>query len=245
MATPQLLAGQVALVTGASRGIGRAIAVALAREGCSLALSGRHQDDLAQTVHVCRQFGSHAIPLPTDLRELSNCASLVEQCVATFGQLNILVNNAGIFDWASVVDADLQTWDAIVDLNMRASMHLTHHAVPHIMQHQRGAILFIASQAGKQAYGTNAAYVASKHAIVGFAHSIFEDVRDYNIKVCAICPGYVNAGASRTMDVPEEALEQFIQPEDVAEAARFVLTFPNTACPTEILLSPQHRPPRT
>jgi NADP-dependent 3-hydroxy acid dehydrogenase YdfG len=93
--------------------------------------------------------------------------------------------------------------------------------------------------AGKRAFGTNAAYVASKHGMVGFAHSIFEDVRAHNIKVCAICPGFVNAGASRTMDVPPETFAQFIQPDDVAQTVQFVLTFPNTACPTEILLSPQ------
>jgi NADP-dependent 3-hydroxy acid dehydrogenase YdfG len=243
MATPQTLTGQVALITGASRGIGRAIATTLAREGCSLALSGRNEADLAETMQACRQFNARAVSLRADLRDSAACASLVEQCVSTFGQLNILVNNAGVFDWASVLDADLQAWDAIVDINVRASMHLTHHAVPHITQHQRGAIIFIASMAGKRAYGTNAAYVASKHAIVGFAHSIFEDVRNYNIKVCAICPGFVNAGASLTMDVPTEAFQEFIQPEDVAQAVKFVLSFSDTACPTELLLSPQKRPP--
>jgi len=243
MTSPQL-AGQVALVTGASRGIGRAVATLLAREGCALALVGRDEYGLNETAVACSVYGGGVLQLRADLRDLAAIPSLVAQCVEAFGQLNILINNAGIFDWASVVDADLAAWDAVVDVNLRATMHLTHHAVPSIIQQRRGAIIFIASMAGKSAYGTNAAYVASKHGMVGFAGSIFEDVRAYHVKVSAICPGLVNAGASQTMPVPAETFAQFIQPEDVAQAVLFVLSFPDTACPTEILLSPQLSPPQ-
>lgn len=232
-------AGQVAFITGASRGIGRATALLLAREGCSLALVGQNLQDLTETAEVCSGYGGAVLPLQADLSDPTVIPSLIEQCVQAFGQLNILINNAGVFDWASVVDAKLTVWDTILDVNLRATMHLTHQAAPHIIKHQRGAIIFIASMAGKRAFGTNAAYVASKHGMVGFAGSIFEDVRNHNVKVCAICPGFVNAGASRTMDVPEETFTEFIQPEDVARTVHFVLTFPNNACPTEILLSPQ------
>lgn len=233
------LADHVAFVTGASRGIGRAIALLLAREGCSLALVGRNLRDLSETSEACSSYGSSVLPLQADLSDPAVIPSLIEQCVQAFGELNILINTAGIFDWASVVNANLSAWDSILDVNLRATMHLTHQAVPHIIKHKRGAIIFIASMAGKHAFGTNAAYVASKHGMVGFAGSIFEDVRSYNVKVCAICPGFVNAGASRTMNVPEKAFMEFIQPEDVARTVQFVLTFPSNACPTEILLSPQ------
>lgn len=243
MNSPPMLAGQVAFVTGASRGIGRAIATMLAREGCSLALVGRDEAALAETAAACAAFGATVLPLPADLRDTAAIPALVERCVRHFGQLNILINNAGIFDWASTVDADLAAWDAVLDTNLRATMHLTHSAAPHIVRHGRGAIIFIASMAGKRAFANNAAYIASKHGLVGFAGGVFEDLRAHNVKVCAICPGFVNAGASLTINAPPETFAEFIQPDDVARAVGFVLSFPATACPTEIILSPQQPPP--
>lgn len=242
MDSSRALAGQAALVTGASQGIGRAIALQLAQAGCAVALVGRDAAALGETAAACAAYGSAALPLPADLADLAALPGLVEQCVAELGQLNILVNNAGIFDWAAVLDADLARWDALMDVNLRAAMHLTHHAAPQIVRGQRGAIIFIASMAAKRAFGTNAAYVASKHGLLGFAGSVFEDLRARNVKVCTICPGYVNAGASQTMDLPPERFTQLIQPEDIARTVLFVLGFPDSACPTEILLSPQQAP---
>ena len=155
------------------------------------------------------------------------------------------MNNAGIFDWASAEEADLSRWDELLDLNLRASMRLTRLALPHMLKNDRGVLIFIASMAGRLAFGHNAAYVASKHGLVGFAGSVFEDVRDSNVKVCAICPGLVNAGASLTMDAPQEAFDRLIQPQDVAEAVRFVVNASDTVCPTEIRLSLQRTPFRT
>jgi len=118
-------------------------------------------------------------------------------------------------------------------------MRATRLALPYITRSEHGAVIFIASMAGKVAYGMNPAYVASKHGLVGFAGSVFEDVRERGIKVCAICPGLVSTAV--TADIGLD-LAKAIQPDDVAAAVRFVLTFPPSACPTEILLSPQRNP---
>ncbi len=238
----QDIRGRVACITGAGRGIGRAIAVGLAEEGCHVALLARREEEVAETARLCRERAVRALPLPTDVTDAEALAAAIERCVEELGGLNVLVNNAGIFDWASADEADPDVWDHLIDVNLKSAMHATRLALPHIKRGGPGAVVFIASMAGKAAFGMNAAYVASKHGMVGFAGSVFQDVRDHDIKVCAVCPGLVNAGAARRMDVPPGKFEEFIQPEDVAEAVRFVVTSPSTVCPTEILLNPQKTP---
>lgn len=237
-------ASRVALVTGAGRGIGRAIAVTLAQEGYAVALVARSESGLSETASLCAAFSVPTLVLPTDIADKAAVDRAIDRCVSELGALHVLVNNAGIFDWADAVEADLGVWDSLIDVNLRGTMYATRLALPHILaQGDKGAVLFIASLAGKRTFPHNAAYVATKHAVVGFAGSVFQEVRDHGVKVCAICPGLTNAGAARTIPVDgPSAFERFIQAEDVAETVRFVLTFPGTACPTEILLEPQRDP---
>ncbi len=235
----QSIRGNVALVTGAGRGIGHAIARALADEGCDVALLARNADELEDTARHYRASGVRALCLTADLTKTGAIEASVERCADTLGRLDILINNAGIFHWGSALEADPAAWDQLIDLNLRAAMRATRHALPYIACGEQGAVIFIASLAGKFAYGMNAAYVASKHGLVGFAGSVFEDVRERDIKVCAICPGLVSTAVTADIGIdPAKA----IQPEDVAAAVRFVVTFPRSACPTEILLSPQRNP---
>ncbi|MCS6774651.1 MAG: SDR family oxidoreductase [Anaerolineae bacterium] len=235
----RFLENHAALVTGASRGIGRAVALMLAQAGCNLALLARHTDALRETQAACTSFGVHVLPLTVDLAECNMIAAAVDACVEAFGGLNVLINNAGVHQFASAVDADLEVWDRMVNVNLRAAMHATRLALPHILagtrNGRRGGVIFISSLGGKFTAPTNAGYAATKHALTGFGGSVFEDVRDAGVKVCTIYPGWTNTGLLADWLKPEEA----IQPEDVAEAVRFVLASASTVCPTEIVLQPQ------
>ncbi len=239
MGDGRLLEGHAALVTGAGRGIGRAIALMLAREGCDVALIARRADALRQTQALCEAHDVRALPLAMDLSDASLIGPAVDACRETFGGLNILVNNAGTHQFASAVSADLAVWDHMLDVNLRSVMHATRCALPHIVAGaqagRRGAVIFISSLGGKFTAPTNAGYAATKHALTGFGGSVFEDVRDFGVKVCVIYPGWTNTGLLADWLRPEEV----IQPEDVAEAMRFVIASAPTVCPTEIVLQTQ------
>lgn len=239
MENRQLLRGHAALVTGAGRGIGRAIALMLAREGCDVGLIARDAQALRQTQAECEAYGVRALPLAMDLSEMASLPLAVQACDEAFGRLNVLVNNAGIHQFASAMDADLAIWDRMLDVNLRAAMHATRLALPRIIAGaqagRRGAVIFISSLGGKFTAPTNAGYAAAKHALTGFGGSVFEDVRDFGVKVCVIYPGWTNTDLLADWLRPDEV----IQPEDVAEAVRFVITSGPTVCPTEIVLQTQ------
>jgi len=235
------LRGRVALVTGASRGIGRAVAVTLAREGVQVALCARARDPLEETAAACGEHGVDTLVLPADLARPELTQGLVADTVARFGRLDFLVNNAGVFGGGAADRADLATWNRTIDVNLRSLMHLTRHALPAIEQQSRGAVVNIASVSGKQSHGGAADYCATKHAVVGFTGALFEDVRAHGVKVCAICPGFVNTDmVAGDRLVPE----RMIQPEDIARTVLFVLRFPDTGCPVEIVVRPQRSPYR-
>lgn len=227
---------RVALVTGASRGIGRAVALALADWDYKVALLAR---DAGTLEAVANTLESDCLLLPWDLCVMEGLPDVVEECVHQYGKLDILVNCAGTYTAGSLVDADLNEWDRSFDLNFRSMMHLTRHALPYILKSGAGAIINIASVAGKQGFGGNGAYCGAKAAVLGFTQSLFEEVRDRGVKVCAICPGVVNTGMTANLGWNQAKM---LQPEDVAFTVLWVLDFPGTGCPTEIILKPQLNP---
>lgn len=245
---PHVLKNQVALITGASRGIGKAIAVSLAKAGVGVALVSRSAEALEETAKACREFGNPTLALPCDLGDTSSIQQLVSETTAKLGGLNVLVNNAGVYVGGPADSGDLESWDLAIDINLKALMHLTRHALPEIEKATWGAVINIASMAGRRPFGGAGAYCATKHGVVGFTHALFEDVRERNIKVCAICPGFVatemfsESGLSLEKMFQPDALEKMIQPDDVAKAVEFVLTYPDTGCPIEIQIMPQRSP---
>ncbi|UCH48114.1 MAG: SDR family NAD(P)-dependent oxidoreductase [Betaproteobacteria bacterium] len=236
---PNALKDQVALITGASRGIGKAIAVRLAKQGVSVALVSRNVEALKETAQVCSEFGNPVLTLPCDLANTGSIQNLVSQTTAKLGGLNILVNNAGVAITDPADSGELEDWDLTIDINLRALMHLTRHALPEIEKASRGAVINIASMAGRRPFGGASAYCATKHGVVGFSHALFEDVRERNIKVSAVCPGYVATEMTSEMGL---AVEKMIQADGVAKAVEFVLTYPDNACPIEIQIMPQRSP---
>lgn len=236
------ISGQVALITGASRGIGRECALALAREGVDLALTARDEIKLNAVAEECEALGVRTCVMPADARDTAQLRHAAELCVERMGGLNILVNNAGVFHHGFAYDANPAQWDEMLDVNLRAVMHLTRYCLPHILAGAerigRGAVIFIASMSGKRTYSGGAGYCATKFGVVGFASALWDDVADRGVKVSAICPGWVNTDMADDSGLD---VTQMIQPGDIAGLVRMVAAWPDTSCPREINVLPQRR----
>ncbi len=240
MTTPGDLQGSVALITGASGGIGAAVARDLASAGADVALVARSGERLEAIAEECRALGVRALVLPTDVTDLGALRAAVDRCAATLGGLDILVHSAGVHAEAPVQELDPARFAAVMAVNVNAVMAATRFALPYLLRRGPGAsVITIASVAGKASFRGGAAYCASKHELVGLNGSLFEDVREHGVKASVICPGFVD-----TPMVAGRGLEhaKMIRPEDVARTVRFVATFPDSGCPTEIILRPQRVP---
>ena len=231
---------RIAAVTGASSAIGAAIALVLADMGHDLALMGRNAARLDEVALECRRVGVQAATCPFDLAGPNAMATAVVRVRADMGEPRVLVHCAGVFDWARIDEADTETWAELMEINVTAAMRLTRLLVPSLRSYPGSAVIFIGSGAAYQGFANNAAYVASKHAVLGFGQALFQDLRDQGVKVSVISPGLVAAGASLTLD--SGLHDRFLRPADVAEAVRYVLSSSRTACPTEIRLEPQRTP---
>ncbi len=230
------------MVTGAGRGIGRAIALLAAENGCRTMLASRSADQLAAVQAEIAARGGQASWLRTDLARQEDIAALVQQTLDRFGAIDFLVNNAGWGIKANVAKAKVPDWERTLRINLLAPMILSQLVLPTLVARQSGAVVNIASISGRAGQGGSAAYAASKAGLIAFSQSLFEEVREHNIKVAAIIPGFVDTG----MIPPVRHLDRsrMIQPEDVARTVLFVLTAPPTACPVEITVRPQRTPYR-
>lgn len=236
------LQGKIALVTGAGRGIGKAVSLLLAQSGCRVALAARSRDQLEAVQKEIGTLGNEALSIPTDLAEDEETNRLVEKIHQTWGGVDILINNAGWGKRASVVKARVEDWDQTLRLNLRAPMLLAKLLLPAMMEKGEGAVINIGSVSGKTGEADGAAYSASKFGLIGFTQSLFEEVREYGIKVAVILPGFVDT----PLIPPNRQLDRskMIQAEDVAKTVHYVLTSPGTTCPVEITIRPQRTPYR-
>jgi short-subunit dehydrogenase len=183
----------VMIVTGASSGIGRALALQLAQQGAWLALAARNVDQLATVAADCRRYSGRAIVVPTDVAEQAQCQNLVEQTVAEYGRLDTLINNAGISMWARFDELkDLSVFERIMRVNYLGSVYLTAYALPYLKQ-TRGRIVAVSSLAGKNGIPTRSGYAASKHAMVGFFDSLRIELKETGVTVTMIYPGFVRS----------------------------------------------------
>ncbi len=217
--------------------MGSAVAVALAREGVACALMGRSRERLMETAKTCAEAGTAAFPVVCDIAQTETIESAVRQAVDALGGLNFLINCAGFYQKTTADQGALETWDRILDVNLKGTYHLARHALPEINKSPGGAIIKIGSF--PSSYSGAGAFLATTRGLDGYADALFEDIREYGTKVCIIRPGFVNTSlaASNRLD---PAL--MIQPEDIARTVLFVLTMPETACPTEITIRPQRSP---
>jgi NADP-dependent 3-hydroxy acid dehydrogenase YdfG len=222
----QKLAGKVVLITGASAGIGRASALALAQEGVNMVLTARRQERLAEMEAAVQQFGGKAVSVVGDATEEAIAQQCVTTATETFGTLDILINNVGVGNYKNLVDTSAAEYDELMDTNVRSTFLFTRHAVPVMIKQGSGTILMISSMAGIYGFAGEAVYCATKFAQIGFAQALDKELRPHGIKVGAICPGGVKTefalGKGRTEQ--SVAVSGMLDPEDVARAVLLACT---------------------
>lgn len=186
------LQGTSGIVTGASRGLGRLIALALADKGVNLTLAARNEEGLAETVEAATRRGVRAAPVRCDVTNKDDLRGLVEAAVAEFGPPDLLVNNAGIETVADYRDMSLEEIEAVMVTNSISPMWLSRLVVPHMTKRKSGHIVNISSTAGKVGMPYFAAYASSKHALVGFSWSLRQELKPFGVGVSVICPGFID-----------------------------------------------------
>lgn len=232
----------VALITGAGRGIGRAIALRLGSLGMRVVLAARKEDQLREVAIEIERKGGQAAAFPVDLTIDRDLERMVATANEVYGGVDYLINNAGWGKRAPVTKITTADLDQTLRLNLRAPMLLARAFLPAMIKNRSGAIVNIGSVSGKSGEANGAAYSASKFGLIGFTQSLYEEVREYGIKVAVILPGFVDTPlipANRKLQ-----RDKMIQPDDVAQAVEYILSCAPTACPVELTLRPQRTPYR-
>ena len=219
----EALKGRVAVVTGASRGIGRVIAKALAAEGAGVALVARGEKDLAEASREIDAEGENTLIVPTDLTVESDVRDLVDKVRERFGRLDILVNNAGLAVNRPFLETTAEEWDRLMAVNARGPFLLCREAVPLMKAGGGGHVVNIASVVGVKGYPNQAAYTASKHALMGMTKVLAREVKDDGIRVHAVCPGGVATEMVEQMR-PDIDASLLMTPEEIADIVLFLVT---------------------
>lgn len=217
------LEGKIAVVTGSSSGIGKAIALRFGEEGATVVVAARRVDLCHQTVAQIKQAGGSAYAQQTDISQEEQVDALMQETIARYGRIDILVNNAGVVGGGRVADTSTKMFDEVVGTNLRGTFFCCRAGFQQMKRQGGGLIINISSVAGVQAWAGTGTYSASKHGIMALTKSLADEGRAFHIKVSAICPGGV---ADELVDAtPEEILNsEKINPYDVAETAVFLAT---------------------
>lgn len=225
------LEGRVALVTGASRGIGAAVARSLATHGARLVLASRSGDDLGIPGAVAR---------PADVRDPAALDALVKEAVDRFGGLDILVVNAGVGAYGPFLDLPADQLEEMIDVNVKGALYSIRAALPHLLRSDAADIVMLASEAGRRGLPLEAVYCSSKFAQVGMTRALDHELREKGVRCTNVCPGGVATdfamGQGRTPEMP--ALEGMMSAEDVADVVLFVLTRPRNHRLLEVAFRP-------
>jgi 3-oxoacyl-[acyl-carrier protein] reductase len=228
---PGRLENKVAVITGASAGIGQATARALGREGARLVLTARRRERLDALVDELRQLGSDGEVVLGDAREEQSALDVVAEAKRAFGRIDVLINNVGIGNYKTLVETSLDDYVEMMDVNVKSSFLFTRHVVPVMLSQRDGLVLFISSMAGVYGFPGEAVYCATKFAQVGFAQGLDKELRPHGIRVGTINPGGVKTefaiGKGRTVTGVDAS--NMLEAEDVAEAVLFACTQPKNS----------------
>ncbi|RMF67155.1 MAG: SDR family NAD(P)-dependent oxidoreductase [Calditrichaeota bacterium] len=232
------LRNKTALVTGASRGIGQATALALAREGANVVLAARSMPDLQRVAKEIGNLGRKAFAIEADLSRESHIKNLVQTAVEKFGGLDVLVNNAGVGRFGRVEKLSTHDWDEMFEVNLRGMFLCTREALPHLKKKSESAVVNVASLAGKNAFVGGAGYAATKWGVLAFSKCLMLEERDAGVRVIAVCPGSVATHFFQHPSLPKPNREKVLQKEDVAQTIVDALKLPQRAMVSEIEIRP-------
>ena len=222
------LNGKVAIVTGASRGIGKAISITLGAEGATVVLTARAEDKLLEVSHQVTEAGGTAIAVPCDIENPDAIKSLIKTVESKFGQLDILINNAGLTHSADFEDTTTEAWDKCMRVNARGPFILCRQAMPLLKNAQNGRIINIASVVGIKGYPKQTAYSASKHALRGMSIALANELASTNVRVHVICPGGVDTEMVQKVR-PDINKDELINPNEIAELVVYLATHTGNA----------------
>jgi 3-oxoacyl-[acyl-carrier protein] reductase len=226
------------LVTGATEGIGRATALALGRAGYRVGICSRAGDKVEVTLGELRAQGVTSAGVAADVADPDQVGHLVERVRGELGEIDVLVNNAGVLIARPFEELTLEDWDGTMSTNLRSLFLVTRGVLPGMRERKRGSIVNIASLAGRHGFVGGTAYSASKHAVLGFSRSLLLEVRRDGIRVIAICPGSVDTPLMRDQPLLKTEPSRILQPEDVADAVLAAVRQPARALVSELDIRP-------
>ena len=245
------LEGTVALVTGASSGIGEATALRLAASGAKVALAARRGDRLREVAATIEAKGGTALALETDITNADRAREMVQETVRAFGRLDTLVNNAGVMLLGPILDADTSEWQRMIDLNVVALMQCCHAALPHLLSAAASSprnvsdLVNISSTAGRSARSGAAVYNASKFAVGAFSEALRQEITERHVRVSLVEPGLTetelrshNRPEIQAMIRANFELEDPLQADDIADAVLYIITRPRHVAVNEMLVRP-------
>lgn len=232
------LHNKTALVTGASRGIGRSIALALAKEGCKLMLAARSKSDLEKVAQEIRNSGGSAATIVANMRDEKSISDMVNATATQFGGLDILVNNAGLGYFSSAAEMTTAQWDEMFDVNLRGVFIATREALPHLRKQKESFVINIASLAGKNTFVNGSGYTATKWGLRAFSQCLMLEERKNGVRVLVVCPGSVDTGFGHPGGDTPKAVREIVKPEDVAETIVMALKMPQRTMVSEIDIRP-------
>lgn len=221
------LKNQTAVITGAGKGIGRAVAEALAAEGVHLGLIARTASDLESlSGELKEKYGVNVFVQAADVSARTEIEAAVQALHEQLGAIDILINNAGIASFGKLVDMDPEEWERIIRVNLMGAYYTTRAALPFMIEQNSGNILNVASTAGERGFATGSAYCASKAALISMSEALMQEVRKSNIRVVTLNPSTVNTELATNNNLPIGDEDRMMQPEDVADLALATLKLP-------------------
>ncbi|SHM61848.1 3-ketoacyl-ACP reductase [Flavobacterium chilense] len=206
-----------ALITGAGKGIGKAVAIALAKEGVNLILVSRTKSDIDQLAEETAKFGVKTLALSADVSDINSINSAVEKAIAEFKSIDILINSAGIASFGKFLELEPEAWERIIQVNLMGTYYTTRAVIPNMIERQTGDIINISSTAGLNGNALTSAYSASKFAVLGLTDSLMQEMRKHNIRVTALTPSTVATDMAKDLNLTDGNPEKVMQSEDMAD----------------------------